>query len=272
MTSVLEHRLNVDAGGPHSSTRIDLIADPDTAGRMTTALLLRKARIHTMAVLRANETSNLHSLAVQMRPVLECAGQVFFYFGTLMAAGQSISRRHAAEVVGARIDADHFRTLRRVTKGGISLEELREAEARAAAATVRVAKPTGRKRRRFTQADKVAPLVDGREWYTYLSEHFSHGREADWRGLSLDGGVMSVFNVEDEMAFLGLMSYLVEQVAVMNAAAVLCPAEGDPDQQWNDWVEPALDQLKHVRNSSKAFLEAAGVTTTGQPDEDARNG
>ena len=41
--------------------------------------LLRKARLHAIAVLRANETGNVHSLAVQMRPVLECfRGSTFF--------------------------------------------------------------------------------------------------------------------------------------------------------------------------------------------------
>ena len=41
----------------------------------TCGLLLRKGKIHMVGAYRANETDNLHSLAVQMRPVLECAGQ-----------------------------------------------------------------------------------------------------------------------------------------------------------------------------------------------------
>ena len=42
----------------------------------TCALIFRKGRLHMLGAYRANETDNLHSLAVQMRPVLECAGQV----------------------------------------------------------------------------------------------------------------------------------------------------------------------------------------------------
>ena len=39
-------------------------------------LLLRKAQFHMIAVLRANKSSNLHSMAIHMRVVLECAAQV----------------------------------------------------------------------------------------------------------------------------------------------------------------------------------------------------
>ena len=80
VTRKLERRLDVTGGWREATARIDLDADPAAAVRIIGALLLRKARIHTVAVLRANETSNLHSLAVQMRPVLECAGQVVFFF------------------------------------------------------------------------------------------------------------------------------------------------------------------------------------------------
>ena len=213
MTRKLERWLDVTGGWPEASARIDLDADPAAAVRIMGALLLRKARIHTVAVLRANETSNLHSLAVQMRPVLECAGQVVFFFrNTMIAPDLLMSRERAAEVVGTRLNADHFQTLRRRTKGRVSPEELREVEAHAqeaAASSVGATKPKRRKERRFNQADKVAPLAKGREWYDYLSEHFNHGRVADWRGLSWRGGVISIATVEDEFAFLGLMSYLV---------------------------------------------------------------
>ena len=49
-------------------------------------LFLRKAKIHMVAVLRANENSNVHSLAVQMRPLLECTGQVVLIFHNLISA------------------------------------------------------------------------------------------------------------------------------------------------------------------------------------------
>ena len=266
MTCKLERRLDVTGGWREATAEIDIDADPAATLRIVGALLLRKARIHTVAVLRANETSNLHSLAVQMRPVLECAGQVVFFFQNAIIAPN-------AEEFGHRVDVDHYQTLRRRTKGTVSPEELREVEAQAqeaAAAFVGATKPKRRKGRRFTKADQMAILAKGPEWYDYLSELFSHGRVADWRGLSWRGGVISIDTVEDEFAFLGLMSYLVDQVALMNAAAALCPVEKDENHQWQEWVEPTLAQLSDVRESSKKFVDAARVAATGGLDESAR--
>ena len=63
VTRKLERRLDVTGGWPEATARIDLDADPAAVVRIMGALLLRKARVHTIAVLRANESSNLHSLA-----------------------------------------------------------------------------------------------------------------------------------------------------------------------------------------------------------------
>ena len=273
MTSELERRLDGTGDSPGARDRNAINADPVAAIRIQTALLLRKARIHAVAALRANETSNLHSLAVQMRPALECAGQIVFFFrNAVIAPGLFMSRERAVEALGARLNADHFQTLRRGTRGRVTPEELREEEAQAqeaAAASVGAPKPKRRKARRLDQADKVAPLQGGRQWYRYLSEHFSHGKAADWKGLSWRGGVMTIVSVESEFAFLGMMSYLVEQVAVMNAAAALCPAAADEDDRWNRWVEPTLVQLRHVRQSSKALVGAAKVGATGGRGDNA---
>ena len=269
MTLQLELSLDVTGGWPEAEARFEFDADPAAAVRIMGALLLRKARIHTSAVLRANETNNLHSLAVQMRPVLECAGQVVFLFYNLMIAPDLfMPGERALELVGARLNAEHFHTIRRISKGQVKPEVLHEIEAQAqeaAAASVGAPKPKRSKKRRFTQADKVAPLENGREWYNYLSEHFSHATAAEWRGLSWRGGVMTMNKVQDELAFLNLMNYLVNQVAYMNAAAALCPVEGD-DTRWEDWVEPALAQRRHVRESSKTLLDAAGVAAAGGLD------
>ena len=266
MTCKLERRLDVTGGWREATAEIDINADPAATLRIVGALLLRKARIHTVAVLRANETRNLHSLAVQMRPVLECAGQVVFFFQNAIIAPN-------AEKFGHRVNMDHYQTLSRRTKGKIKAEELREVEAQAqeaAAAFVGATKPKRRKGRRFTNADKVATLAKGPEWYGYLSKHFSHGKVADWRGFSWRGGVISIDTVEDEFAFLGLMSYLVDQVALMNAAAALCPVEKDENHQWQEWVEPTLAQLSDVRESSKKLVDAARVAATGGLDGSAR--
>lgn len=276
LTRKLEQRLDFVGGWPEASQRIDFDADPAAGVRIAAALLLRKARLHTVAVLRANETNNLHSLAVQMRPVLECAGQVVFYFHNLVIAPDLlISRERALDMLGNRLNADHYQTLRARTKGKISPEELREVEAQAeeaAAAFVGASKPKRRKGRRLNQSDKVATLQGGQESYRYLSEHFSHGKVANWRGVSFRGGVVSIDRVEDEFAFLGSMDYLVNQVAIMNAYAALCPVAGDADDLWDRWAEPTLARLRDVRESSKALRDAATGRVTGGVDGSARTG
>ncbi len=273
MTRKLERRLDVTSVWDEATMRIDDDADPVAALRVQGGLLLRKARIHTVAVLRANETNNLHSLAVQMRPVLECAGQVVFIFkNSIIAPGFLMSREKAAVTLGRRINADSYQTLVRRTKGQINPKELRESAFRAqadAAAAAGAAKPRRQKSWSLNQADKVASLVNGREWYKYLSDHFTHGKLADWKGLSLRGGVMSIDRVADEFAFLRLMSYLVEQVACMNAAAVLCPVAEDAGDQWERWVEPMLEKLDEGRASSKTLVDAARAAVTGELDASA---
>ena len=269
-TRKLERRLDVTGGWQEATAQIDLNADPTAGLRIEGALLLRKARIHTVAVLGANEASNLHSLAVQMRPVLECAGQVVFRFRTLFIAPDVLmSQEKAAATLGTRVNADFYQTLRRKTKGQISPEKLRKMATKAEAAAAEefgARKPKRQKAWRFNQAEKVTALAEGHKWYTYLSEHFSHGKAADWRGISWRGGVISIDKVEDEFAFLILMSYLVEQVAQMNAAVALCPVAGDAGDQWDQWVEPALAQLRDIRESSKTLVTPARVAVTGELD------
>lgn len=268
-TCELERWLNVTGGWDEATAQIDLDADPTASVRIMCALLLRKARLHTAAVLRANETNNVHSLAVQMRPVLECAGQVVFMFHNLIIAPDlMIERERALNAVGDYMNADYYRQIIGMTRGGVDHKELLEttfaAEA-AAAASLGMPKPKMRKGRSFKQADKVAALAGGNSWYDYLSEYFSHGR-ADWTGLSWRGGVMSIDTVQDELAFAALTDYLVEQVAVMNAYAALCPVGNGAGR----WIDPTLAQLRHGRESSRVLRDAVLVGATGGPEADAR--
>ena len=273
-TRRLEERLDVVGGWSEATAEIDLEADPVETPRVEGALLLRKARIHAVAALRANETSNLHSLAVQMRPVLECAGQIVFKFkNAIIAPDLLMSREQAAEMLAERLNADYYQTLRSRTKGEVSAGELRASATQAQTkAAVSSGEPPPRPQKSWSlrQEDKVASLEQGREWYAYLSEYFSHGRGVDWKGLSWRGGVVSMDQVEDQLAFLGLTSYLVHQVAAMNAAAALCPVAGESGDQWERWVEPALAEVRYVRESSKALLAAARAAVTGELDASAR--
>ena len=269
-TRKLEGRLDATAVWDETTAQFDLDLDPAATLRVQGALLLRKARIHTIAVLRANENRNLHSLAVHMRPVLECAGQLAFLYETsFIAPDLFMSREKAVETLGNRLNADAYQTLVRRAKGQISPRDFRRMGTRAraeAAASVGAPKPKRQKTWSLNQAAKVANLAGGRESYNYLSDHFSHGTAADWKGLSGRGGVVSIGRVEDDGAFLSLMSYLLEQVARMNAAAALCPVAGEAGDQWDQWVEPVLAQLREVRAASKRLVDTARRAVTGEPD------
>ena len=118
------------------------------------------------------------------------------------------------------------------------------------------------KGRSLRQEDKVAPLEGGKEWYRYLSNCFCHG-EVDWRGHSWQGGISSINTVQDEYTFAGLMDYLVNQVAVMNAYAALCPTVEGVEQAR---VEATLTQLHDVRAATKALRDGVRLAV-GNPDE-----
>ena len=268
-TRELERWLHVTGGWVEATEQIDLDVDPTATFRIIGALLLRKARLHTVAVLRANETNNLHSLAVQMRPVLECAGQVVFIFDNLMIApGLTMEPERAVDLVGDHLNADYYGTIIAATKGQVGHQELlaRISDAMETAAVLAgVPKPKMRKGRSLKQADKVATLLGGTSWYNYVSEYFCHGK-ADWVGYSWRGGVVSMDMAQDVFTFASLMDYLVGQVAVMNAHAALCPAAGNG--AWGR-VEAMLAQLREVRETSKAARDAAILAfTTGGATED----
>ena len=258
-TRELEKWLDVTGGMQEAMTQFDLSKDPTATFRIMCALLMRKARLHTIAVLRANETNNVHSLAVQMRPVLECAGQVVFLFHNLMIAPDlTMEPERAADLVGGYISADYYRTIIGATKGQIGHKELLEkisAAEETAATSFGISKPR-MKGKTLKQIDKVAKLTGGSIWYGFLSDIFCHGR-GDWRGQSWLGGVVSMNTVQDGFTFAGLMDYLVEQVNVMNAYATLCPVAGDDG--WGR-VEATLARLHEGREKSKIVRDAAVAT------------
>jgi len=254
-TRELERWLDVTGGWTEATAQIDVNADPTATFRIMGALLLRKARLHTVAVLGANETNNLHSLAVQTRPVLECAGQIVSIFHNLMI----VPPEQAPTLVGDYLNADYYGTMIAATKGQIGHKELLKQMSDAterAAALAGAPKPKRRKRGSLRQSDKVAMLIGGTKWYNHLSEYFCHGR-ADWTGYSLRGGVVTMDTAEDVLTFASLMDYLTEQVAVMNTHVTLCPIAGNEQR-----AEETLAQLREVRETSKTTRNAAISTFT----------
>ena len=241
-TGHIEQGLGVSAGA-RESAEAALEDEPTGVFRVMCAMLLRKARLHGIAVLRANDHSNAHSLGVQMRPVLECAGQVVLTFRDLM-----IETERAEETVGGYLNADFYQTVIRETKGGVGHDQLLESISEAGGN-----REDGSGRRgRLKHIDKVVSLQGGADWWRHLSRCFCHANPETLRGDLWQGGVRSINAQRDVLAFGALLDYLVEQVAVMNAHAVLCPNEaGAPFGQ----VDDALERLRHVRAAAAELRE-----------------
>ena len=264
-TRELERRSGVDGDLREPTALSDLESDPAAALRTECALLLRKARLHSDAALRANAANNLHSLAVQMRVVLECAGQVVFVcHNQFIAPRLTTDPAHAVRTLGDRINADYYDTMIRATKGKAGHDELlatiSESE-RAAAESVGMRAPEGRRGRSLKQADKAAALEGGEAWYAHLSNSFCHG-EGDLRGATWRGGVKSMNTWRDELAFAGFMDYLVEQLNSMNAYAALCPAAGGDGQEW---IAATLERLVEGLKTA-AGLRSAAVSASVDVD------
>jgi len=260
MTRELERRFGADGELQDPAAQSDLEADPGTPLRAECALLLRKARLHSHAVLRANAANNLHSLAVQVRPVLECAGQVVFVcHNHFIAPRLATDPGRAVRALGDRISADYYGTMIRATKGTMGHEQLlatlSDAEGRAAE-SLGMRAPERRRRKSLKQEDKASTLEGGEAWYAHLSNSFCHG-EGDLRGPTWRGGVKSMNTWRDELAFAGFMDYLVEQVNTMNAYAALCPATGDDGTRW---IAATLAGLNEGRKAA-ASLRGAAVST-----------
>ncbi len=266
-TGEIERRLDieVDEGEDVSKPEAwqsEIQKDPVSTYRLMCVPLLRKARIHALAVLRANENLNVHSLAVQMRPVLECAGQVVHIFHYLMIAPDfQMERERARRLLTDYLDSDYYDTLMRTLKDNEIHKRLLQTISEAAATAAMefgMPEPKGSKGKGLKQADKVEILPGGKAWYDHLSEYFCHG-EANWTGPLWQGGVgpMDVMNYEFVCA--GLMHQIVDQMARMNAYASLCPVDDTPV---GSGVDEALTELGEVLETAAAFWRTVRSAAT----------
>ena len=88
---LMVHTAGSQTGRPglDADTRAELERNSFHVFRLHAVLLVRKARLHVIAVLAANRNSNLHSLAVRMRPALECAGHRSCRYSTASSSRQT---------------------------------------------------------------------------------------------------------------------------------------------------------------------------------------
>lgn len=224
------------------AAREELDRDPRRVVELHGVLLVRKARLHVVAALEANRDGNLHSLAVQMRPALECAGQVVSVFHKLFIEPDP-------SAVDQYRSADFLQTMQHSTRGQMEREDLLRLISEAAPPE---APPASRRRpKRLFQSDKVESLEGGRGWYGHLSD-FHHPTLHMLRGPSLFGGVGSNNAPRDLYAFGLLMDYLAHQMLVMVAHAALSPTT---DLESNPLISSVFSSLHEKRAATRRHYD-----------------
>ena len=242
-----------DHPGLDADIKAEIEHDPFTVFRLDTVLLVRKARLHVIAVLAANHDSNHHSLAVHMRPALECAGQVVSISRNLFIAPDS-------NAVGQYLNADYYQTMQRHTKGQLGHDYLLDSIAKV--------DPLGSSRRSkgLNEVDKVQTLEDGPAWYDYLSR-FHHPKLDTLRGPSFLGGVRSNNTPQDQLACTALLDYLAHQMLVMVAHAGLSPSTDPGTDPFLAEVFARLAEKRAATRLHRATL--ASIFPTTEPPQKA---
>ncbi len=217
------------------------------------ALLLRKAQMHITAVIHANRNENLHSMAVHLRVIPECAAWI--------AMQAHVSHDGSQEALDRVLNADEYDfrdAMLRVLRGSISRDELHGSiinartgigdDSTAPASRVRI-------------ADRLRYLRGGNEWYDFLSVHFAGDKAGPLSGPSMLGGVLSHGTDADRLAIALLLDYLAEQCALMliSYGFVLISINGDdgPFEGASALAARLRDDAEGFRSSVREHADAA---------------
>ena len=220
--------------------------DPAIAFRKMSYMLISKARLHVFAALMANKLDNMHSLAVQMRPALECAGQVVSLFKDLYGKHPGAENR-----ISRYINADYYQTIIRLSRGQTDhteiLKQINDVD-------LTNQEPI-RKIKSFKELEKVRDLEFGANWYRHLSENFFHSDLEALKNHSYFGGVSSCNTMYDKYGFAALLDYLAHQMMVMVMYAAVCPEEDLKEDMRFDKAAALLEKKKSVSDAFQRKLK-----------------
>lgn len=218
---------------------------PEVYVRNECGLLLRKAQLHTFSAIRANESNNLHSLAVHMRIVLECASQVQSKARTAYEGTEKELKRVL------NVSEYNFQyTIGSLSRGTIDHDQIQELILSAREGIDQLGRKPPKK---VTLTNKISYLAQGREWYDHLSKYFCDGDVSILAGLSFFGGVTSIKTDADELAFAVFLDYLAEQVITMlvGNGFLLIAVNGDSQP-----FDRAIDLSNRKRAATRMFRKA----------------
>lgn len=225
-----------------------LFGHPDDLGeavgiRNQCGLWLRKAQLHTHAVLLANQSNNLHSMAVQSRVLLECAAPVL----SMANAAAKGSAREVKRIMNA-VEYETITAMRAVARDSLDPDTLQ-------ALVVDARKSVGdlgtRPPKRVTIADRLESITTGYEWYDFLSERFYHSDADTLMGWSRAGGVRQPEGNADEFSFGFFLDYLAGLLFLMIDGYGLLLIAANRDQVFDD----ALARLQRKRMAAREFME-----------------
>ena len=220
-------------------------------------LVLRKIGFHIAAVLLANEQNNVPSLGVQVRVVIECAAELV---PMLLVVGEKGSEALARVLNSQEYDGNYW--LLRLTRGGISREELEAGVTRAREA---IGLFDGKQPTKVSLSDRVSALTQGDEWYAYLSDCFCHTTPDKLRMVPGLGGVLPASEYQFDLAFVTILNCALTYICQsLIAYGVIKVAAGDGNQLSDD----ALALFERTRETAapirEMYRQLVGEGTTGR--------
>ena len=218
------------------------------AVRNECGILLRKVQARIIAVQEANKSNNLHSLAVHMRVILECAAQVL---STAHAANKG-SPKELKRVFNIS-EFDFKYALTSMSRGRIDQNHIQEM---IVSAREEIGPQGSKPPKTVRIADRINFLAGGKEWYDHLSKYFCRGEASALAGDSFFGGVTSINTEADELSFAIFLDYLAEQVISMLVGnGFLLIAVNDDSQPFDEAILFSRRKTSATKSIKDAILQ-----------------
>ena len=225
-----------------------IFGDPSKIGpkvqfRNDCGLLLHKALLHAKAAVAANHQDNLHSVAVQLRVVLECAAR-------LQAIANVMGPRKSSAVnqLHNAIEYDFANTTRILARN----ESANEGISRVILGVRREFGNQSKKPpTRVVIRDLLSNLKDGPELYDFITDHFCKCRGDSLVRPSTLGGVIRPPREFESFAFGNFFEFLAGTLLFMFLSYGLLLSSVDGDSRVFD---DAADLLDKKRSACRALM------------------
>ncbi|MCY4364617.1 MAG: hypothetical protein OXE17_00085 [Chloroflexi bacterium] len=208
------------------------------------SLVPRKIGFHIASAILANAHNNIHSLGVHTKVLMECAAEM------MSIARNAVEKTpEAFRYITNNLEYDTVYWMRRLSKGGISQEELTASLARAREGT---GPSDGKQPTKVRLVDRVSVLTQGRIWYPYLNDSFCHTKPDRLRVMPGMGGILPAPELQFDIAFVFVLNIALHytcQALTSYGAIKILPGGGS--QLFDD----AIALSEKVRQMAAPFRE-----------------